>query len=106
MPVLTKPVAWRRERPPPETVGSSDLTPEEQENARKAIRFLAKRRGTYRELAAAMGSNVATIRHAVDRDTVSAGIALRAARVASAPLEDVLAGCWPSPTACPYCARG
>jgi hypothetical protein len=104
--ILRSCVAWTKPRPPNETRRSSDLTPEEQENARAAIRFLAKRHGTRRKLAAAMGVNFGTLQSALEkRGAVSAGIALRAARAAGVPLDDVLAGRWPVTGACPHCGR-
>jgi len=105
MAILRERVRWERERPPTETRRSSDLTPEEQANARVAIRFLAKRHGTYGALAKAMGANLATVRCAAQRGTVSAGVVLRLARVAGVPLEEVLAGRWPTDGACPHCGR-
>jgi hypothetical protein len=106
MTVLTKPTSWRTARPPRETVGSSDLTPEEQRHARAAIRFLIKRHGTSEKLAKAMKANAGTLKASLSADYgLSAGLALRVARVAGVPLEDMLAGRWPSPAACPYCGR-
>jgi hypothetical protein len=104
--ILRERSVWRKPRPANETRRSSDLTPEEQKNAKVALRFLAKRHGTARELAAAMGARFATVADAMlSRGTVSAGIALRAARVARVPLEDVLSGAWPPVGACPHCGR-
>jgi hypothetical protein len=106
MAVLTERKTWRRDRPANETRRSSDLTPEEQKNVKAALRFLAKRHGTKRILAAAMGAAFATVATAMEpHRAVSAGIAIRAARVAGVLLEDVLAGRWPSAGACPYCGR-
>ncbi len=71
---------------------------------RAALCFLAKRHGTLAKLAEAMRSKHGTVKLAT-RGAVSAGIALRAARLAGAPLEDVLAGRWPPAGACPHCGR-
>ena len=107
MAILREVKTWRRERPATETRRSSDLTPEEQANARRAILFLVKRHGTVAVLAQAMGANFGTVKSAVKtRGRVSAGIALRAARAAGVPLEDVLSGRWPVDGECPYCGRG
>ena len=97
---------WERDRPQNETRHSSDLTPAEQANVRAAIRFLAIRHGNYRALAKAMGSKRGTVLSTVRRGSVTAGIALRIARVAGVPLEDVLAGRWPVEGMCPLCGRG
>ncbi len=71
-----------------------------------ALRVLTKRYGSQPALAEAMGLKVATVKYAAKaRGTVTAGVALRAARAAKVPLEDVLAGRWPKPGACPYCGR-
>ncbi len=106
MTILAKRSEWRLARPSNETRRSSDLTPEEQANAKAALRFLATRLGSGAKLAAAMGSNLAAVRHASKkRGAVSAGIALRVARVAGVPLEDVLSGAWPKAGACPHCGR-
>ena len=105
--ILRSRVAWTKPRPPTETRRSSDLTPEEQANAKAALRFLAKRHGTIAKLAEAMGAKPRTVKYALERrGRVSAGLALRAARVAGVPLEDVLAGRWPVTGTCPHCGRG
>jgi hypothetical protein len=106
MAILTERRVWTKPRSATATRRSSDLTPEEQANARKAIRFLAKRFGTYRKLAEAIGAKRATVLLAGrTAGRVSAGIALRVARVAGVSLEDVLAGRFPADGACPYCGR-
>lgn len=106
MAILTKRETWRKERPANETRRSTDLTPAEQENVRAAIRFLVKRHGTAAQLAEAMGAKRATLFQAMSaRGTASAGLAIRAARVARVPLEDVITGAFPAPGTCPYCGR-
>ena len=106
MAVLKERVSWAKPRAATERRTSSDLTPEEQANVRTAIRFLAKRHGSYRKLSEAMGAKVATVQLAGSkRGAVSAGVALRVARASGAPLEDVLAGRWPIAGACPFCGR-
>src|SRR5579864_9186687 len=99
MAVLTHPVSWRRTA---RRDTSTDLTPAEQEHVRAALRFLAKRFGDYAKLARAMKTPRETVqRPALRGATVTAGIALRASRVAKVPMEDILAGAWPSSTMCP-----
>jgi len=88
-----------------ETRRSSDLTLDEQEHVRAAVRFLRVRLGGLAKLAAAMGSNIGTVT-AILRRPVSAGLALRVARAAKVPLEDVLTGRWPPDGMCPHCGRG
>jgi thiamine pyrophosphate-dependent acetolactate synthase large subunit-like protein len=106
MTVLAQRKTWRRERPANETRRSTDLTLQEQENVRVALRFLAKRHGDYAKLAKAMGAHRETVhRPARKASPVTAGIALRAARVAGVVVEELLAGRWPVEGACPLCGR-
>lgn len=106
MAILVKRQEWRKPRPANETRRSTDLTPAEQENVRVALRFLATRFGDYAKLAKAMKAHRETVQRPAKRQThVTAGIALRAARVARVPLEDVLSGAWPQAGACPHCGR-
>jgi hypothetical protein len=96
MTILVKRETWAKPRLATETRRSSDLSPEEQARAKAALRFLAKRHGGKARLAKAMRSTLGAVAHALSaRGTVSAGLMLRAARVASVPLEDVLSGKWP-----------
>src|SRR5580704_17771311 len=100
MPVLRERVAWSR----PRARRGPDLSPEEADRVRVALAFLAKRFGTWKAMTDAMDLKLDTVRHAVKkRGGVTAGVALRAARAAGVPLEDILAGRWPKPGACPHC---
>ena len=104
MAVLTHPVAWRRKAP---RDVDADLTPEERANVKAALRFLSKRYGSSAKLATVMRTKRGTVLNASStRGPVSAGVALRVARAAGVPLEDVLAGRWPTPGMCPHCGRG
>jgi hypothetical protein len=105
MAILRERTVWRKPRPANETRRSTDLTPAERESAKVAIRHLAKRHGSYGKLAAAMSASTETVRLAARTGKLSAGLALRAARLAGVPLEDVLAGRWPVAGACPHCGR-
>jgi len=104
MAILRETKTWRRERPDVAR-RSCDITSEEQANARKALRFLAQRMGGWGKLAEAMGTNKATVYAAAKRRAVSAGMAIRAARVAWEPVERLLGGRWPVEGACPHCGR-
>jgi hypothetical protein len=105
-PVLTAPVSWKKPRPANLTRRSSDLTPEEQANAKRALRVLRVRLGGTKELAEALSANLATLGEALSkRGKPSAGLALRGARLAGAPMEDVLSGRWPVAGSCPHCGR-
>jgi hypothetical protein len=105
-PVLVEPKRWVRPRDPTKTRRSSDLTPEEQANAKVALRVLRTRYGSARKLAVALSATIATVEAALSRrGKPSAGLALRAARLAGVPLEDVLSGAWPKTGACAHCGR-
>lgn len=106
MTILTERRSWSRHRPQNETKRSSDLTPTEQANVRAALSFLRVRFGTMRKLAEAMKAQKTTVSFALNpKRAVTAGIALRVARVAGVPLEEVLTGRWPALGACPHCGR-
>jgi hypothetical protein len=103
MAVLSHPIAWRREA---KRDVDPDLSPQERENVRKAVRYLARRFGSYGKLADAMCVKETRIKYSLSgAGTVSVSVALRAAKVAKVPLEAVLAGAWPKPTSCPHCGR-
>lgn len=83
------------------------MSPEEAERVKAALRFLAKRHGTWRALSEAMGVKMATIQYAARKGKgVSAGVALRTARAAGVPAEDVLSGSFPKLGVCAHCGRG
>ena len=81
----------------------SDLTAEEQENVRAALRFLHARCGTWRVVAKALHAQPGTLRHTVRGRTVSASTAVRVARFAGAAVDDVLTGRFPPEGTCPHC---
>jgi hypothetical protein len=84
----------------------STLSALEIANARAAIRFAAVKLGGSAKLAAALDVTRASIDAArLTRGRPSAGLALRVARLAGVPLEDVLSGTWPKPGSCPHCGR-
>ena len=105
MVALTERTSWRKPR---QLTGgrTQDLTSDEIVNVKKAIRVLRVRHGGIAALAAILGVNAATLRQAAARKRPpSVGLALRAARLAGVPLEDILGGSWPRPGACPHCGR-
>jgi hypothetical protein len=106
MTILTERKVWRRDRPINRTKRSTDLTTEEQESVRRALRFLRVRFGGWPRLAQAIDASWATLRDRAYGRTVSGGLALRIARAAGVPLEDVVSGAWPPAGACPHCGRG
>jgi hypothetical protein len=99
MAILREPKVWTRPRRPTLTHISTDLTPEEQANVGRALRFLFAYFGGWVPLAAAMGLNAYTVRAATGRARrpITSGLALRAAKVARVRVESILAGKWPTP---------
>lgn len=99
MAILREANVWKRSRPAKATHQSSDLTPDEQENVRKALRLLFACFGGWVPLATAMGLNAYTVRAATGRARrpITSGLALRAAKVARVRVESILAGKWPTP---------
>jgi hypothetical protein len=101
MPTLTKRVEWSRPRKP----RSSELSLDEQANAKAAVRFLRVRLGSWADLAAKTDLSEAILTHSVARQSrITANVALRVARAAGVPLEDILRGAWPG-KACPLCGH-
>lgn len=81
----------------------SDLTLTEQKNVRTAMRYLRRKMGTRAALAEALHFAYSTVKHAMDGTSgVSASMALRVARLADAPMDELLAGRF-VPGACPRC---
>jgi hypothetical protein len=105
--ILTEKKTWRRERPPRETRHASDLTPEEQGHVKRALRTLRQREGGWEKLSAIIRTTKASLTsYVAAKGRPTAGVALRAARLAGVPLEELLAGRWPAEGACPCCGRG
>jgi hypothetical protein len=105
MAILREPKVWTKPRPANETRRSTDLTPEEQANVRKALHVLRQRLGGWAELGKALRVKPATLAGHGGTRAPSAAVALRAARVAGIAVEEVLAGRWPVEGACPHCGR-
>jgi hypothetical protein len=103
-PVLTEPKRWARPRDPSKPRYTSDLSPDEQANAKRALRVLRLRLGTVAALAEALSANPKTLLAAISkRGRPTAGLSLRAARLAGVPLEDMLSGAWPVAGSGPHC---
>jgi hypothetical protein len=82
----------------------NSLEPEQQENVRGALRALYMRYGTWLALGRAMGVGKNQLRLVMGkRYAPSAGLALRAAKLAGMHVEDVLAGKLSEPERCPTC---
>jgi len=109
MAILRERKRWVRPKPARATVLPDELTEEEGARVRTALAFLRGHLGSWTKLARAMGIKPATLEQGALRRTrrPTAGLALRAARVAGVPMEDILSGRWPVPlpVKCPTCGR-
>jgi hypothetical protein len=83
-----------------------DLTEEEQERVRAAMRFLHVRVGAWKTLAGALGFKPRQVIKVKGRfKAVSPKMAIRVAKLAGVPVDDVLTGKFPPPGTCPHCGR-
>jgi transcriptional regulator with XRE-family HTH domain len=81
----------------------SDLTLTEQKHVRTAMRYLRRRAGTWAAVAQAIGLSPQGLEKTVSgRRAVTASVALRVARLANAPFDELLSGHF-LPGACPRC---
>ncbi len=80
-----------------------DLTAQEQRNVRAALRFLRVREGGLDRLAKLIRGKKDTLVRMGGRRPPSAGLAVRLARLAGVPVDDVLCGRFPPPNSCPHC---
>lgn len=84
----------------------TDLTLKEQQHVRTALRFLRLRIGGWEPLAKGLGFQWDTVQKvATGMRSVTASMALRVARLADAPVDDLLAGRWLSPRTCRHCGH-
>lgn len=81
------------------------LTAAEQANVRAALRFLRFRAGGWKPMAAVLGFKRKTLTNVSEGQAVTANLAFRLARVAGVSVDDLLAGRFPPPGACPHCGR-
>lgn len=97
---LTLPAAPAKPRPAPR----GDLTADEQARVRLALKFLRTRAGW-----AALAKGTRMTRKALENiaygRTATGGLAIRLARFAAVPVDDVLCGRFPGDL-CPHCGRG
>lgn len=82
-----------------------ELTTEEQENVRAALRVLKLRCGSLKALASAIRYSHITVRNMLGRQAISAGVAVAVARLAGVLVDDVLSGKFPPVGTCPYCGH-
>lgn len=83
----------------------ADLTDQEQDNVRVALRFLHARARGWGPLSVVLGFKRKTLESANQGRLVSATLAFRAARFAGVSMEDVLTGKYPAAGVCPYCGH-
>ncbi len=85
----------------------SDLTVDEQKNVRTALLFLRSRMGRWGNVAKALDLAENTMTQVMSgRRIVTPLVAFRVAKLAKVGVNDVLAGRFPIPGACPHCGRG
>jgi len=103
MAILTHPIAWRRPRPP--NARPRDLDDDQLANVKRAVAFLRVRYGSAPKLAVALRMPLRTVERTTHRrPRISLRTALRVARLAGVPLDDVLGGAWPGER-CAHCGR-
>jgi hypothetical protein len=84
----------------------SDLTDKEQRAVRTALRFLRLRVGAWKPLAKALRYQWDTIQKvATGMRPPTPTLALRVARFAGVPIDELLAGQWLSSRVCPHCGH-
>lgn len=106
MAILRERKTWKKERQPRATDRLDRLTPEEEANVYAAMNVLRIRYGGMDGVAKAMGASKFAVQTAMQKGRrPTAGLALKAARLAGVPVEDVLTGAFPKPGACPMCGR-
>jgi hypothetical protein len=106
MTVLRERQTWTKDRKSKRERYTDGLTPEEQACIRVALAVLRIRYGTLRKLAVAMHTTYKTlVRMSNKSGKPTAGIAIRAARLAGVPIDDVLSGNFPKAGSCPLCGR-
>lgn len=85
---------------------ATDLTKQEQEHVRAALRGLCLRVGNQRQTIIALGIDVRTLRSVLNGGHVTASVAFRLARLLQASIGELVTGRYVPPGPCPYCGRG
>lgn len=102
-------VAAVRDAPPkpeaPKVLPRCDLSVEEQANIRAALRFLGARVGGMPQLAKRLRVNDGSLYAVAGRRKATASLAVRLAKFAGVPVDDVICGRFPPPGACPHCGH-
>jgi hypothetical protein len=104
MAILLERKVWRRRPPRRDPLG---LAAEEQDHVRRALRALRVRYRNWKNVARALGVPMKSLERTLtgkDRP-VAPGLAIKAARVAGVPVDDVLRGLVPRAGVCPACGQ-
>lgn len=84
----------------------SDLDQKEQTHVRAALRFLNRQLGTWAAVAESIRSTPGTLKKVMGgRDSISASMALRVARLLGVMMDDLLVGRFLPPGACQNCGH-
>lgn len=85
---------------------NSDLTEEEQEPVRAALRYLRVQCGAWETLGKALRATTRCLRRVInDEGTVTASLTFRTAKLADVNVDDVLDGTYPPEGVCPHCGQ-
>lgn len=107
MAILTAAKVWKRASSKVKlTTKLSGLTLEEQANVLAFALTLRARYRSWEAFARALGvKQLAAFRTCTGLQEPCAGLALRLARLAKVPIEDVLSGAFAKPGCCPMCSK-
>jgi hypothetical protein len=83
-----------------------DLTPEEQDRVRFAMRYLRARSGGWKPLSHALGFKPRQmVKMRAGEKSVSPKMVLRIAKLGGVPVDDILTGKFPPPGTCTKCGH-
>ena|ERR1700722_10621063 len=85
---------------------SLDLTTEEQQHVRVALRYLRVRFGGWANLAKALRFKDTTLSNVASGRAVTATMAVRMARLVKVGIDDMIGGTYPPKGSCPLCGHG
>lgn len=87
-------------------IAGGDLTAQEQQRVRAALKFLRARFGGWGQLAKAMKTKDTTLSNvAGGHKIVTPSMVFRVARLVQVGIDDLLAGRFPEPGTCPMCGH-
>jgi hypothetical protein len=85
------------------TAAALDLTANEQQHVRVALRFLHVRFGGWLALGKALKFKDTTLSNVASGRPVTASLAIRVARLVKVGVDELLGGSYPPPGSCPLC---